>query len=270
MTAQIALLNLTQRGTKMKLKHFPSPCIMACAALAAVCLPLSASAQPVGVEAQADKVFRAMTTYVAGLKQFSARVENTIEAVTTDLQKIQFVAPASITVSRPDKLIAQRHGDIVDQSFFYDGKSLTLFNPGTKHYATVAAPANIDAMIDFARSKLDVIAPGGDLIAVRAYETLMQDVTSGAYLGLEVVMGQRCHHLAYRATEVDWQVWVREGDRPLPCRYVITSKGVVGAPQFTMQVLDWNTNPKITEGMFRFVPPAGAKPVDFLPASPAR
>lgn len=254
----------------MKSKRCPSPSRVACAAFATACVPLSAWAQPAGVEAQADKVFRAMTSYVAGLKQFSARVENTIEVVSNDLQKIQFVAPASLTVQRPDKLIAQRQGDIVDQAFYYDGKSLTIFNPDSKHYATVAAPANIDAMLDFARSRLDVIAPGGDLIGVRAYDTLMQDVTSGTYLGMEVVMGQRCHHLAYRATEVDWQVWVREGDRPQPCRYVITSKSVVGTPQFTMQVLEWNTNPTITEAMFRFMPPAGAKPVDFLPANPAR
>jgi hypothetical protein len=246
------------------------PLVAVCTALAAALLPWGASAQPVGVEAQADTVFRAMTTYMAGLKQFSARTENSIEVVTTDLQKIQFIAPASITVSRPDKLLAERRGDVADQSFFYDGKSLTLFNPGTKHYATVPAPGTIDAMLDFAQSKLDVFAPGGDLIDTRAYERLMKDVTAGTYLGLVVVGGQRCHHLAYRATEVDWQVWVREGAQPLPCRYVITSKGIVGAPQFSMQVVEWNTNPAINADMFRFVPPAGARPVEFLPASSAR
>jgi len=252
------------------MKHMPFRSVVACTVLGAALLPRGVSAQPVGVEAQADTVLRAMTTYMAGLKQFSARTENTIEVVTNDLQKVQFVAPASITVSRPDKLLAERRGDVVDQSFFYDGKSLTLYNPGSKHYATVPAPGSIDAMLEFARTQLDVIAPGGDLVDTRAYERLMQDVTAGAYLGLAVIGGQRCHHLAYRATEVDWQVWIREGDRPLPCRYVITSKLVVGAPQFSMQVLDWNTNPTITADMFRFVPPAGAKPVEFLPASSAR
>ena len=240
------------------------------AAVAMACLPWSVSAQPAGVEAKADTVLRAMTTYMAGLKQFSVKTENSLEVVTSEGQKIQFVAPAALTVSRPDKLKAERRGDIVDQSFYYDGKTLTLFNPGTKHYATVPAPATIDAMLQFAQTKLDVIAPGSDLIDTRAYDKLMQDVKSGIYVGVEAVGGQRCHHLAYRGAEVDWQLWVRDGAQPLPCRYVITSKGVVGAPQFTMQVLDVNTQPAIEASTFRFVPPAGAKAVEFLPPNPAR
>ncbi len=243
---------------------------LAGAAVATVCFVHSASAQPAGVDPKADTVLRAMTTYMAGLKQFSIRTENSLEAVTAEGQRIQFVAPASLTVSRPDKLKADRRGDIVEQSFYYDGKSLTLFNPGSKHYATVPAPANIDAMLDFAKNQLDVIAPGSDLIDTRAYDKLMLDVTSGTYIAMAVVGGQRCHHLAYRGAEVDWQIWVRDGAQPLPCRYVITSKNVAGAPQFTLQVLEVNTQPRIAADSFRFVPPADARRVEFLPATPAR
>ena len=254
----------------MKSKHFSPRSILACAALAAACFPWSVLAQPASVEAKADTVLRAMTTYMAGLKQFSARTENTIEVVTYDLQKIQFVAPATLTVSRPDKLMAERQGDIAEQSFFYDGKTLTLYNPDTQNYATAPAPDTIDAMLDFARTRLDVIAPGADLIDTRAYDKLMQDVRSGTYIGLEAVGGQRCHHLAYRGVEVDWQLWVREGEQPLPCRYVITSKGIVGAPQFSMQVIDVNTSPVVAADKFRFVSPSSAKAVEFLPPSSAR
>jgi hypothetical protein len=239
--------------------------VLACTAIAAACIPLTASAQPAGVDAQADAVLRAMTSYVSGLKDFSAKAEITLEVVTKEGQKIQYTSPSTITVSRPDKLYAERRGDIVNQAFYYDGKSLTLYNPDTKHYASVPAPGNLDAMIEFARTKLDVIAPGTDLIDTRAYKLLMQDVTAGLYLGLAVVDGQRCHHLAFRATEVDWQLWVREGNRPVPCKYVITSKTVAGAPQFSINVLKWDSVPKVAAAKFRFVPPAGAKTVEFLP-----
>ncbi len=244
--------------------------LRACVALAVACCSWPAFAQPAGVDAKADAVLRSMTQYMAGLKQFSAQTENSLEVVTAEGQKIQFTAPATLTVSRPDKLHAERRGDIVDQTFHYDGKSLTLFDPTTKYYATVPAPANIDAMLDFARTKLDVIAPGADLIDTRAYARLMQDVKAGTYLGLAVVGGHRCHHLAYRGAEVDWQLWVREGSQPLPCRYVITSKDVAGAPQFTLQIVKFDTAPKIDAAKFRFTPPAGAKPVEFLPVGRAR
>lgn len=251
----------------MKAKSIQS--ILASAVLAVACLPGLAAAQSV-VDADADQVLRAMTTYMAGLKQFTVQTENTLEIVTVDGQKIQFTSPATLTVSRPDKLMATRRGDIVDQAFYYDGKSLTLYNLATKHYATVAAPDNVDAMLEFARTRLDVFAPASDLIDTRAYEYLMQDVTKGAYLGMAVVGGHRCHHLAFRSLDLDWQLWVREGKQPLPCKYVITSREVTGAPQFTLTLVKFDTAPKISAGQFRFVPPAGAKAIEFIQPVPTR
>jgi len=241
-----------------------------CAAFAIAFFVSPASAQPGGVDPKADAVLRAMTTYLAGLKQFSAQTENTLEVVTTDGQKIQFSSPVTVTVVRPNKLFAERRGDVVDQSFYYDGKKLTLYNPGTKHYATVPAPENLDAMLEFARTQLDVFAPAADLFDTHAYEKLMQDVKSGLHLGMVAVGGQRCHHLAYRAAEVDWQVWVREGDKPLPCRYVITSKDIAGQPEFAVQIVKWDTAPKVAASRFTFVPPNGAKSIEFLPAGSGR
>jgi hypothetical protein len=236
----------------------------ACVVLASG-LPGAVSAQPAGVEPRADAVLRSMTAYLSGLKKFSVTTENTLEVVTSEGQKIQFTAPATMTVARPNKLVAQRRGDIVDQVMYYDGKSLTLYNPASQHYATVPAPATLDAMLDAAYERLDVVAPGADLIDTRAYERLMLDVNSGVYLGTAMVAGHRCHHLAYRAFDVDWQLWVREGAQPLPCRYVITSKTLAGAPQFAVQVLKWDTSPDVSDARFRFVAPKGAKAIEFLP-----
>jgi hypothetical protein len=231
----------------------------------AAALPGAVSAQPAGVEPRADAVLRSMTTYLSGLQKFSVTTENTLEVVSTEGQKIQFTAPATMTVARPNKLVAQRRGDIVDQTMYYDGKSLTLHNPSSQHYATVPAPATIDEMLDVAYDRLDLVAPGADLIDTRSYERLMQDVNSGLYLGSAMVAGHRCHHLAYRAFDVDWQLWVREGAQPLPCRYVITSKTLAGTPQFAVQVLKWDTSPDVSDARFRFVAPKGAKAIEFLP-----
>ncbi len=88
----------------------------------------------------------------------------------TSGQKMQFDSPATLSVSRPNKLHAHRKGDIANQEFFYDGKTLTLYNPHENLYATIAAPATIDEMLDFAREKLDVIAPAAELLYKNAAE----------------------------------------------------------------------------------------------------
>lgn len=227
--------------------------------------PHVALGQPTGVDPQAEKLLKASTDFLASQKQFSIEARSTLEVVLTSGQKIQFDQAAKQSVQRPNKLRAERVGDLVAQVFYYDGKSLTLHNPGEKHYATVAAPGTLEEMLDFARESLDVIAPATDLIYKNAFEILMQDVTSGFVVGKGVVEGVRCDHLAFRAPDVDWQIWIQEGKQPLPRKLVITSKDVVNAPQFAVVVTKWHLAPKFTAETFSFSPPKDAKRVEFLP-----
>ena len=168
--------------------------------------------------------------FLASQKQFSVETRSSLEVVLVSGQKIQFDHTARQSVQRPNKLRAERTGDLVDQVFYYDGKSLTLHNPSEKYYATVAAPGTLEEMLDFARSTLDIVAPAGDLVYKNAYEILMTDVTSGFVVGKGVVEGVRCDHLAFRAPHVDWQIWIQEGSQPLPRKLVITTRDVVNAP----------------------------------------
>ena len=124
-------------------------------------------------------------------------------------------------------------------------------------------------MLDFARDQLDITAPASDLLYKDAYERLMQDVTSGFVVGKAVVLGVKTDHLAFSGKEVDWQVWVEEGAKPLPRKYVVTSKLVTGAPEYIVIMSKWDLAPKIAAGWFAFVPPKDAKQVEFLPAAAA-
>jgi hypothetical protein len=239
--------------------------IAACAFVVAAMLPQTAPAQPAGIDPQAEKLLKASTAFLAAQKRFSVDTRNTIEVVLASGQKLMFGTASSAWVQRPNRLRAERKGDLVDQLFLYDGKSLTLYNPGQKYYATVAAPGTLDQMLDFARTSLDVIAPGSDLLYANAYEVLMENVTSGFVVGKGVVEGVRCDHLAFRGAGVDWQLWIQEGAQPLPRKWVITSTDIVGSPQFEVVMTKWNLAPQFGEQTFAFTPGKGAMKVDFLP-----
>jgi hypothetical protein len=167
-------------------------------------------------------------------------------------------------VSRPNRLRAHRKGDLANQEFFYDGKTLTLYNPKENLYATAAAPPTIDAMLDFAREKLDVIAPGAEILYSNAAERMLKVTTSGFVVGPSVVGGAKSTHLAFRGAEVDWQIWIEDGDKPLPRKFILTSKKVSGEPQFTVLIRNWDVAPKLTDREFIFTPPKGAKKIEFL------
>ena len=227
-------------------------------------LPSYSQGQPAAIDPKADQILRKMSDYLGSLEQFSVQTENTLEVVLRTGEKIQYDSPAELSLRRPNKARASRKGDIEDQEFYYDGKTLTLYNPGKKFYASVEAPPTIDEAIDFAKNSLDVYAPGGDLIYKNPYKILTEDVVSGFYVGMTVVGGIKCHHLAFRGNEVDWQIWIEDGDKPLPKKFIVTTKWMTGAPQFTVVIKNWNLSPKLTDNMFTFVPPKDAQKIDFV------
>ena len=224
-------------------------------------------AQPAGIDPQAEKVLRRMSDYLAGRQQFTVKAESMLEAVLTSGQKLQYDSPATLSVWRPNKLRAHRKGDLANQEFFYDGKSLTLYSPRENLYATTAAPATLDEMLDFAREKLDIIAPAAELLYKNAAEKMLKESTSGFVVGPSVVGGVKTTQLAFRAGEVDWQIWIEDGDKPLPRKFIISSKKVSGEPQFTVLIKNWDVGAKLSDQEFNFTPAKGAKKIEFLKLS---
>jgi hypothetical protein len=119
-------------------------------------------------------------------------------------------------------------------------------------------------MLDYVTDNLNLPAPGSDLFYSEVYDGLSSDITSGIYIGKNIVNGVLCHHLAYRGKEVDWQLWVEAGDKPVPRKYVITSKWLTGGPEYSMTIYKWDTSSQIPENRFDFTPPEGASKIRFL------
>ena len=231
----------------------------------AAAVSVAVQAQPTGIDAEAQRLLKASTDFLASQQRFSADTRNTLEVVLKSGQKIEFNHTARVSVQRPNKLRAERSGDLVHQLFVYDGKTLTLYNPKDKAFAQVAAPDTLEEMLDFARTKLDIVAPAGDLLYKNAYDILMDGVTDGIVIGKAVIEGVVCDHLAFRAPDVDWQIWIQEGPQPLPRKMVITTLDLPNAPQFSVTVTEWNLKPTFDAQTFTFTPLTGVKQVDFLP-----
>lgn len=241
------------------------PALVAVAAL----WPITGLAQLSDVDSEAIELLRRSTDYLAAFEQFRVLTDTTIECVIESGQKLQFDHRAATTIQRPNKMRAERIGDLISQIFYYDGKSLTMSLPDDGYYATAAAPPTIEAMLDFARDTLDIVAPAGDLVYKNAFDRLTEDLTTAFVVGKSSVAGVRCDHIAFRNPEVDWQIWIQEGDKPLPRKFIVTSKKMIQSPQFTVVLSKWEETPKITEATFNFVPPKNQTQIDFLTVPPA-
>lgn len=222
-------------------------------------LPTLALAQDDG----ARKILKSMSDYVATQQNISIAYDSDVEVITHDLQKIQFASSGQLRLSRPDKLQANRTGGYSDAEFFFDGKTFTIYGKHLNAFAQSDSPGSIDEVVDRLRSEYHVEAPGADLLLSRVYDELIAGVVEAKHIGRGVIDGVECEHLAFRNQDTDWQLWVEAGDRPIPRKYVITSKAVTGGPQYTLRIKEWKTDQQPAADAFTFTPPAGAKKVDF-------
>jgi hypothetical protein len=213
-------------------------------------------------EAEAKSLLKAMSDYMGSQKSISFAYDTTFEVVTKDQQKLQFASSGTVEMDRPDRIHATRHGGFADVAMTFDGKTLTVSGKEDKIYAQTEIPGSVDNLVDVLRDKYHRPLPAADLLLPNTYDVLMADVTDIKDLGSGVIGGQECDHLAFRTKEVDWQIWIAQGDKPYPCRYVISTKTVDLAPQYSIQLRDWSTGPN-TAASFEFKPDEGATKVDF-------
>jgi hypothetical protein len=209
----------------------------------------------------AVKVLKAMSDYIAGQKTLSVSFDSDVEVITSELQKVQFTSSGQVQLSRPDKLRATRTGGYTDVEIVFDGKTLTVDGKDKNIFAQIESPGSVDQLIGLLRDKYSVAAPGGDLLLSRSFDEMIADVIDAKDVGRGVVDGVECEHLAFRNVETDWQIWIELGARPIPHKYVITSKAVTGMPQYTLRIKDWRAD--VPADAFAFKSPQGAKKVAF-------
>ena len=210
-------------------------------------------------EADAKRLLKAMSDYLGAQKAITFDYDVNLELVSAQQQKIALASSGNLTLNRPDKLHLTRTGGFANVEMVFDGKTLTLLGKNTNLYTQVESPGTIDQLVDVLRDKYHRPVPAADLLMSDPYKELMPEVNDAKDLGSGVIHGVECDHLAFRAKEVDWQIWIAQGARPYPCRYVITSKKVTGWPQYTLDTWGWKTGAEVSPDSFKLEIPANAK-----------
>lgn len=226
---------------------------------------LSTGATAAEIDPDADQILRKMSDYLAGLKAFSVTTEVSTDLILRNGQKVQFVAAGSGVFDRGQGFRFHRKGMVGDLELVFDGQTLTLFVEELNGYHSVDIEGGNDAALDEVRAAFGIEATGGaDLLFSNPYDGLLYEVERGDYFGDTWVGGKRAHHIAYRAADIDWQLWVSAEGDPVPLRYVITSKWMTGAPEFTVQITQWDTAVTVEASDVTFVAPAGARALEAL------
>src|SRR4051812_37928525 len=242
---------------------FPAPAQKTPAARAPAAEPETAS------QAQARAILMNMAQALSRTPSFRVSLRAGYDAVQPSGQKIEFAENRTVTLRRPDRLRIEGEGsDGAKTLTVFTGKEIVLVDLTSKVYATAPQPGPLDATIVYFVRDLGMRLPLAAMLMGRLPEEFQERVRSVDYVEKTNINGAASHHLAARTDTVDFQVWVADGDKPLPQRIVLTYKKAVGQPQFWADFIDWNLAPQLNDATFSAQVPEGLQKVAFAAQLP--
>ena len=144
----------------------------------------------------------------------------------------------------------------------YYGKTISMFSPRTKYYASEPAPPTIVELANKLEDDHDLELPLVDLFRWGTGDSRLPEINAAKDLGASECGGVTCQHYAFRQDGMDWEVWIQNGDHPLPRRIVLNTLTDDERPQYTA-TYTWNLAPSFNDDAFVFEAPADAKRIKF-------
>ena len=184
-------------------------------------------------DAQAMTILQRMADFLSQAQRLSVTAEISFDVVQESGEKLEFGETRQIVIRRPDRAridVTKRDG--ATSGFIFDGKEIAVFNAKENVYATAAKPGTVDEAIDYFINDLDMRFPLAELFSSELAEALQEKVRAAYYVEQASIAGMPYDHLAFRGDQADLQLWIAQGDQPLPGRIVITYKDAAGQPQF--------------------------------------
>jgi hypothetical protein len=229
-------------------------------------MPRSGSPDPIAnegvIEDGAVDALKEMSAYLMTAKTMAITSQGTLDVVTNNGQRIQLDGTTNYKIRKPNGFVIDYNSDIKSRRFIYDGKNFTVYSPKLGFYATAAAPATNREVLKTIYEKFGIALPLEDLFmwADPSHAQRLQALQSAYEVGPATLDGVPTDHFAFREADVDWEVWIQQGDQPLPRKLVIVDRNDPAKPTFTAR-LTWQLNPTFSDSDFAFVPDANAKKI---------
>lgn len=220
----------------------------------------TAAVKPGVVDPAAVQALRKMSQYLMSLSTFQIDATGSTDMVTSDGQRIQLDGTTTYKVRKPGFAI-HFVSDIKSRDFYYDGRQFTIYAPNLGYYATAAAPATNREALDAIYNRFGIRLPLEDLFRWNDIgNDRIKDFKSATVFGPATIDGVKTTHYAFREADVDWEVWIQDGDQPLPRKLSIVDRTDPARPTFTTR-LKWTVNPTFSDSDFTFTPGSDAKKI---------
>jgi len=214
---------------------------------------------------QARTILMGMCDYLAGQDKFTTSIHSGYDVVQESGQKIEFRQVAKASIDRPKQLlVASETSSGLKQRIIIDGSTITVADDGHQLYSQISREGSLDETIKYFVGELKMRLPLAPLLMQQLPAEMKRRAVQVDYVEFENTLGVPTHHIAVQMATVDLQIWITDGDHPVPMRVILTYKQEPGAPQFWADFNDWNFAPQYDPATFTFVPSNDAKKIPFV------
>lgn len=224
---------------------------------------VAANAAAERVEPELIVALDTMGAYLASLESFGLVSTFGTEVVLDNAQNVEIGGTASYVVRRPDRLRVNLVSDFGEREFIYDGETLYVVSPRENVFGEVGVGPTIKEMLETVAYHLGIEVPMADLFDWGTEDAPIDAVLEGFLVGNAQLEGVTTKHWAFRTANKDFQIWIQDGEQPLPRRIVIEDNAQFGRPAFQAD-LTWNLEQPIADDDFTFTPPDGASFINFF------
>ncbi|MFC3079972.1 DUF2092 domain-containing protein [Phenylobacterium terrae] len=220
------------------------------------------------VEPEALQALQRMSAYLGTFSNFTVEIDADIDVVMDDGERVQLDEQVVYKVRRPTGMVVQTSSPRRERHVIYDGKQLTVYAPRQGYYATVDAPPTIRETLDAVADQYGITLPLVDLLRWSEPDSYRPSMLKAGYhVGPAIVEGVETDHYAFREGDLDWQIWIEKGDKPVPRKVVIVDNIDEARPAYVGR-LTWNAAPQFTAQDFAFKPGKDAKAIVLVTFEP--
>ncbi len=206
-----------------------------------------------------ESVVRA-ANFLAGQSSFRVVAEMSFDVLQSDGRLLEFGAHRDFTIRRPDHIrIGSTRRDGESRTLYFDGSTISIDLPQHLAFVRMERPGTLYDALEYLTEEIGVPVPLANLFSENFAAPLEGQIAAGYYVGRAQIGGRPCEHLAFRLPEVDVQLWIEEGDRPLVARIVISHKHEEGNPVFRATLEDWELGLETPDRLFHFKPAEGSE-----------
>jgi hypothetical protein len=225
----------------------------------------SANAAPI-IDPEVRAVLNRACRELSSARTLTYHAEINFDSVLQSSVKLQYAAEMDTAIRRPNRLAISYKSDLGAKEIWYDGSTLTIYDPAHRVYASTAAPDSIDAMLTQVADEKNLSIPLAGFDFSNPCRRAYGDIQRGKYVGINDVGGVACDHLAFIQRNADWQLWIDHSNKPLPRKIVITHKNVPSQPQWAAVFSKWRFNRKLPASLFQPKIPKGVTMASFMGA----